>query len=412
VAGVQWLGTIARSGGGLGPLARRRLSPLPSSQEGPEPTRLTAALFRVLVLLRWLRRSNFAGRRLAAWYLARADAEVRGAGARPRSPRPIQVLEAGNTTPDGVRRHLRHAAEPLVIRGLHTLQRDWSLAALVESFGSTRVLFNEDYGYRLRPLRDLLRGNAGDPYVANCEQLLVRHPELLDDLALEAYRPWTGGRPYCAQLFLGSRRSLGLYFHCANNFNAFTMLHGRKRWTFVHPAFSYWMYPIVSRHSAYVASIIHHVEAPPGADDLFRYCPRYEVVLEPGDVLLNPPWWWHQVENLDDETVGCASRWIGTGVPDTNPLFSFAQTSSWSLLRTSAQTAASLLESGGDLAEHYRRLGAAESPVTPIENVSHTAEAQERGCRFDAMYPRPPALLARMSRAGDDVHRAGRVDAA
>ena len=43
--------------------------------------------------------------------------------------------------------------------------------------------------------------------------------------------------------------------------------------------------------------------------------PRLEVILEPGDVLFNAPWWWHTVENLDDLTVGlrCTAAKFSSG---------------------------------------------------------------------------------------------------
>lgn len=403
---LQVVATLLTTGFGLRPLARSRLSPHPppsSTGPGPELSATTALLFRVLVLVRWLRRSNFAAPGLAAAYLERADAELRAQGARPARAEPLPAYPAETLSSEALFAASDGFSRPVVVRGLHRLRRDWSVDALIGAFGDTPILFNDDYGYRMHPLRVLREDPGADRYVTNCEQLLARHPELVEDLAVDAYRPWTRKRPYCAQLFLGARRSLGLYFHCANNFNAFTMLHGRKRWTLVHPDHSYFMYPIVSRHSAYVASIINHVEAPPGATELFGFCPRYEVVLEPGDVLFNPPWWWHQVENLDETTVGCASRWAGLGGRDLNPLFSFAQCSSPGLLRASAGTIAALLESGGDLRELYRQAGRSGEATTRIERVSHTPEAMERGAVFDRIYPRPAAVRARVAR--DDEAR-------
>ena len=38
--------------------------------------------------------------------------------------------------------------------------------------------------------------------------------------------------------------------------------------------------------------------------------PRHEVLLEPGDLIYNAPWWWHEVENEDKFTVGVAVRHV------------------------------------------------------------------------------------------------------
>ena len=47
---------------------------------------------------------------------------------------------------------------------------------------------------------------------------------------------------------------------------------------------------------------------------LFEYCPVYHTTLEPGDVLFNPPWWWHAIKNSTPTTVGVASRWHTDGI--------------------------------------------------------------------------------------------------
>ena len=60
---------------------------------------------------------------------------------------------------------------------------------------------------------------------------------------------------------------------------------------------------------------------------LMMSCPRVEVVLEPGDVLINPPWWWHEIENVSETTVAVATRWKTSHfqIYDTNFLFDFLQ---------------------------------------------------------------------------------------
>ena len=45
-----------------------------------------------------------------------------------------------------------------------------------------------------------------------------------------------------------------------------------------------------------------------------------------GDLLINPPWNWHMVENMDEESIGIATRWqMPYMIPYTNGLFSFLQ---------------------------------------------------------------------------------------
>ena len=41
---------------------------------------------------------------------------------------------------------------------------------------------------------------------------------------------------------------------------------------------------------------------------IFKHLPRYDIILEPGDILWNAPWWWHRIENSDGFSIGVAVR--------------------------------------------------------------------------------------------------------
>ncbi len=362
--------TVLSNALGLRPLLRRSLSDVPARPAGPVLSRTTSFLFRWLVLLRWWRGDNRAGARVATRYVRRARTELETLGCREARAEPVPAADPSGTAPGRLARDLRRAPRPLVFRGWHRPQRDWSLAELIRDVGSTPVLMRWGDGFEWRPLRDLM--DRDDAYVANSEQLLIEHPGLLSALR-PARSPgrWLGGVPYAVQLFLGARAGTGLTFHCANNWNFFTMLHGRKRWTFVDPAHSYFMYPWITRDGAYVASILHHPEIDPAVWDLHRAAPRLEVTLEPGDVLVSPPWWWHRVENLDEETVGASSRWSVPWAAETNRLFSFAQVFSPGLRMATRDVLGHLIEGGASLSERYARSAAGP---TRIERVAHTRE--------------------------------------
>jgi hypothetical protein len=42
---------------------------------------------------------------------------------------------------------------------------------------------------------------------------------------------------------------------------------------------------------------------------LFKYIDGYSVHLKPGDILWNPPYWWHAVQNIGD-SIGVGYRWL------------------------------------------------------------------------------------------------------
>ena len=149
-------------------------------------------------------------------------------------------------------------------------------------------------------VKKMLDGTGG--YINNVTSLFVDRPELVDDLELHRLRHITSSVNESNWLKLnmfmggsGTKSSL----HCAAAGNFFHNICGRKKWTLIEPRFSKFLGPTPSKNFSFVIS--EHAHIP-------KDLPRYEVVLEPGDVFFNPPWWWHKVENLDDFTVGVAVR--------------------------------------------------------------------------------------------------------
>ncbi|MEN8129653.1 MAG: cupin-like domain-containing protein [Pseudomonadota bacterium] len=109
------------------------------------------------------------------------------------------------------------------------------------------------------------------------------------------------GKVISKQLFIQPERSHTLW-HVEPGDNYFIQIAGRKRWRFVHPHYTPGMYPVVKDHSAYHASRIdgreaHDVIARRGFP-LYSYVPKYTAVVEPGDILYMPNYWWHTVSNL------------------------------------------------------------------------------------------------------------------
>lgn len=115
------------------------------------------------------------------------------------------------------------------------------------------------------------------------------------------------------QLFVG-REGTGTAFHHAAVYNWFYQIDGKKHWWFVDPYDSYLIYPIYLLGRAAGASAILFPDEFNPTFNLFPYCPVYSAVLDPGDVLFNPPWWWHAIKNVTPTTVAVASRWHTDGI--------------------------------------------------------------------------------------------------
>src|SRR5690606_16551383 len=111
--------------------------------------------------------------------------------------------------------------------------------------------------------------------------------------------------------------------------NCFINIYGQKEWTFVHPKYSAAMYSSIFNKGIFVGSLVKH-NAPVGFleknQPLYNRIPKLRIVLQPGDMLINPPWWWHAINNLPPASIAIASRWkIQMPYQRQNPVYDFVQ---------------------------------------------------------------------------------------
>jgi hypothetical protein len=227
-------------------------------------------------------------------------------------PLPSYDWQAGS--PEDFRHRFVRSPHPVVLRGFARetqAVRTWTFASMLARYGDEPVLLTraaqDGYDGRLREVDD------PDVYVHNCEVLFRRYPELLANLDLERLEPYIGKRLGYSQLFIG-RGGTGTPFHAAAVWNWFINVDGRKTWYFVDPRDTVFLYPfpVMGRPAAFPLCL-YPDEYDREQFPAFEYCPYYTVTLEPGDVLLNPPWWWHAVHNASPTSIGVATRWHGDG---------------------------------------------------------------------------------------------------
>jgi hypothetical protein len=138
--------------------------------------------------------------------------------------------------------------------------------------------------------------------VVSTAQVFVDHEELVARLNTDSLSE-TFGVSFVRQEMFVAAAGTGSAFHCAAGGNFFHMVAGRKRWVLVGPEHSFAMYPTIgrSRKSAIFCSPINS-ESYEGEQEelypLYKWVPKYVVVLEPGDILFVPGWWWHEVKNI------------------------------------------------------------------------------------------------------------------
>jgi len=222
----------------------------------------------------------------------------------------------------------KNKTQPLVIRGLikdSAAVRNWSADYFLQNYGDTKLLtlrkpehkkngaytsFTEALDFQDLTLRDSIKAMCDGSemlYINNITQIFADHPKLVEELELDRIKPVDSGiNPknwLKINLFMGGPGT-GSSLHCAVGGNFFFNIHGKKRWILIDPKYSKYLKSTPSDEFEFVISG-HDIENP---SDILNRIPKFEVTLEPGDVLYNPPWWWHYVRNESDFTIGCAVR--------------------------------------------------------------------------------------------------------
>lgn len=111
-----------------------------------------------------------------------------------------------------------------------------------------------------------------------------------------------------AQLIIGmgkndSEQTTGSAWHCAMGGNFFIQIVGRKRWYFMDPKFSALFKPL---RIGTVAFMINEDYSPWYL--LHPHLPLRYVDLQPGDMIYNPDYQWHTIQNYEGLTVGMPIR--------------------------------------------------------------------------------------------------------
>lgn len=218
---------------------------------------------------------------------------------------------------------------PVVLRGFaaHTAAvQNWSGAHLSARLGAApctvvemdAAAFSRPHDSKrilhTMPFDEFARRMHTEPlYLHNSTEFATACPDLLDELDIprinaqlcDPSSEWD--HIFASNLFVGTDNVFS-NLHCAPGGNFFLQVAGRKTWTLVDPALSPYVFPLPSRPFNHCLSLYGSFHAGDANAPIHRL-PRLTVTLEPGDLLYNPPWWWHEVVN-DGETIGCALRHV------------------------------------------------------------------------------------------------------
>ncbi|MBC7696048.1 MAG: cupin-like domain-containing protein [Burkholderiales bacterium] len=205
--------------------------------------------------------------------------------------------------------------------------KNWSLDYFNELHGNDEiVLFDFDIKdkYEMITLSDVIKNiKSGGKKYYRFYPLLARHPEHINDFDYKWLKERSNSllNLEAFQIFMGGKNTK-THLHNANPPNIFVQAYGEKHWFL----YSHYYSPIIDpspTENMYREAPNKRGNTPfdpfiPDFDspyELFKYIDGYSAHLKPGDVLWNPPFYWHAVNNTTD-SIGVGYRWI-------QPMYSF-----------------------------------------------------------------------------------------
>ena len=216
-----------------------------------------------------------------------------------------------------------HSQQPSVIKNFQFKAKSWTVNQLLKEYGEKECLLTQKGNvFKNLQLREI-QGN--DLYLANSGRFTDNIPNFLANFApISCKRLWTRADQQTPryltsfQLFMSDHPDLRTPCHndLSGDCNLFFQIEGQKKWTLIDPNFTLMIYPVIPPEPSYGESLIDQYDMKPDPRArLFQYCPHKVVTLEPRDVLFIPPYYWHNVKNLESRTLAVATRW---GNPQNN----------------------------------------------------------------------------------------------
>lgn len=245
--------------------------------------------------------------------------------------KPIEVVE--DISPEEFHKLHLYGSKPLVLKGLaknwECVQK-WTPEYFSEKCGDDEVFLIDDHiatdesvlndgnSISLREIINNLDNDKGK--YARFVPLLDNHPELYDDFDVSwlSKRMSKDGKVALwgekgkgvklrSHLFIG-RKNAKTDVHCALTNNFFVNVYGTKRWFVFSPDYNPFIYSPVNWGPGVFGTEVCPIKKDYDTYPLWKYVSGYEFVLEPGDVLYNPPFWWHRVSN-ESINIAVGLRW-------------------------------------------------------------------------------------------------------
>jgi hypothetical protein len=216
---------------------------------------------------------------------------------------------------------------PLRVKGFlegAPILKDASIEELVKTRGSvevqsvkleTRAILGQNVHQTKSTLEEFLTSKKFENYYVNNFYGVIEDEDFQKKCKGEEIDKIQNQKHILPQWFISRTSRVGSSLHCAGGDNMFLNIIGQKEWHFIHPTYSPVLQVSVSKYAIYSVSEMKEAVIKNARHELVEGYPHmervpiYKSVLEPGDILFNPPFWWHSVRNLTNYNVGCATRY-------------------------------------------------------------------------------------------------------
>jgi len=204
--------------------------------------------------------------------------------------------------------------------------KNWSLEYFKKLHGDDNVTIVgfdnnlSEKAYEITTLKEIINNiqNKGSKYF-RFYPLLEEHPEHIKDFDYKflkscknSWNPWEQ-----FQVFIGGKET-HTQFHNSMASNIFVQAFGQKKWIMYHSYYTSVIDPDAGKNfhrgapyktkEGSFTAFKPNYEKPYSA---FKYIDGISVDLSPGDILFNPPHFWHEVVNTED-SIGIGYRWLST----------------------------------------------------------------------------------------------------
>jgi hypothetical protein len=250
---------------------------------------------------------------------------------------PIREIPIYELTKEKVAEVSKNFTEPFIVRGLikdFDCVKKWDLDYFDKEYGNIQVpAFSDDKNVSYSKNRSInlkkcnnennfcsiseicqgIRG--GEPvYINNISTLFTVSAKAKNELNLQKMSEIMNTQflkeekenDFMSQLFFGGKNT-GTSLHCASNVNFFFNVKGTKHWGFIHPKYTSLIKCQTSSNGLFSVSDDDFFSE--SENNPFLKIPRYEALLNSGDFLFNPAWYWHAVKNKTNYTIAVANRY-------------------------------------------------------------------------------------------------------